>query len=70
MYHSRCSRHNIKPGAPWELSGSRIQHRYYCAWGLQLGSGSIPSPGTSACLKCSQKGKKNHKSCEQKENTT
>ena len=42
---------------PSWLSGLRIQHSHCCGSGYSCGSGSIPSPGTSACHKCDQKSK-------------
>ena len=37
------------------LSGLRILHCHCCGSSHCCGVGSIPGPGTSACLRCSQK---------------
>ena len=38
-------------GVPWWLSGLRICPCHYCGSGYSCGSGSVPSPGSSACCR-------------------
>ena len=48
----------MKLGVPWWLSELSIQHCHWCGSGCCCGTGSIPGPGISTCLRNSQKKEK------------